>query len=141
MEEDGILGGGCFGERSHLDLDAGLLQPFSSSRGDRIGIPQRGNHSPDTRVNDGLGTGRLLPLMRAGLEGDNHRRPSSPLTRAGQCYCFGVAISEFRVPSFSNQLALLQDHRSNQRIRLDPPPTSPGELEGSAHGLPLVHTR
>ena len=77
--------------------------------------------------------------MRAGLEGYNHRRPPSPFTCTRQCYCLGVAISEFRVPSFSNQLAILQDHRAYQGIGLDPSPTSPGEVQGAAHRFPLVH--
>jgi hypothetical protein len=77
--------------------------------------------------------------MCAGLEGDNDRCPSSPLAGSVQCHCFGVPVTELRVPAFSHQLPIPEDYGPYQRVGLDPPPPSPSEVEGAGHPFPLVH--
>ena len=44
------------------------------------------------------------------------------------------------VPAFADKLIILQNDRTDEWIRLHSPPTSPGEVEGMSHGLPLVHS-
>jgi hypothetical protein len=42
--------------------------------------------------------------MRTGLESDNHRRSSSPLTCFGKRYGLGMPLAEFRMPTFTDNL-------------------------------------
>jgi hypothetical protein len=91
-------------------------------------------------LDDGIGAGRLLSLMRAGLEGDHHGRPSSPFSRTGECHGFGVPVAEFRMPPLTHQFTIAENYCPYQRVRLDPPPTSPSEIQGAGHRLPLIHS-
>jgi hypothetical protein len=80
-------------------------------------------------------------MMRAGLEGDNQRRPPSPLTCFRQGNCLRVPIAVLRMPSFANGCSALKYYRSHQRVLPDPTPSSKRKVEGPVHGLALVHQR
>ena len=94
----------------------------------------------DPGVDDRLGARGLLALMRAGLEGDDQRRPSSPVTGVGQRHRFGVPITVFRMPSLAYQLHRLAGSPHRPAGPAGPfPSLAKREVEGPAHGLPLVH--
>jgi len=92
-------------------------------------------------VDNGGGAWGLLAIMRAGLEGDNQRRPASPLTCFRQCDRLRVPIAILRMPPLAYRCSTLKYHRSDQRVLPDPTPSSKRKLEGPAHGLALVHQR
>ena len=50
-----------------------------------------------------------------------------------------MPLSILRVPPLTHQFTLLKDDRTHERIRLNPAPTPPGELEGMGHRLLLGH--
>lgn len=79
--------------------------------------------------------------MRAGLECDDERRPSSPVTGTRQRHRFGVPVTVFRMPPLAYDFTIPEHHRTNQGVRLDPPPTSPGQVKGARHRFTLVHFR
>ena len=140
MKESCVLKRGGVSQRSNLDFHSGLAESLGAARRQRIGIAHGGDDPGHTRADDRVGARRLLALMRAGLEGDDQRRPSSPLAGVGQRHRFGVPITVLRMPSFAYQLTVPEYDRSHQRILLDLSPTPPGEVEGTGHCLPLVHS-
>src|SRR5688572_2980329 len=139
MEEDGVLGPRRIRQGTDFHLDARRAESVPAPSGDRIGIHHGGDNPPHTRAEDEVRARRLLPLMGAGLESDNQRRPSSPFPSRRQGQSLGVALTKFGVPALSDRLAAGKHNSTNERVRLYPPPPSPGEVEGSGHGLPLVH--
>ena len=101
MEKAGILYCGGVAQGPDLDSHSGLPKALGTACRQRIGIAHGGHNPGDTSPDDRIGAGRLLALMRAGLEGDDQRRPSSPLTGVGQRHCFGVPITVFWMPSLA----------------------------------------
>ena len=65
------------------------------------------------------------------------RRPGS---RGFQRRHLGVPLTELGVKPFPDQLIALEHHRADQRIRCHPTPPIPGEFEGPAHCIELIHT-
>jgi hypothetical protein len=123
-----------------FDFDSGLAQELATASGQRIGVPHGRNDTGDSRLNDGVRARRLLPVMCTGLEGDDQRRPSSPLTRVRQCDGFRVAVTKFRVPSFAYRFTPSEHHRADEWILLNLPPTPQRQIEGTTHRLPFVHS-
>jgi hypothetical protein len=113
MEEDRVLSRGRVTQRSELDLDTGIAKPIPSTGRQRIRIPQGDDDPADPRLNDGLGARGLLALMRAGLEGHDHRRASSPFPCTSQRYRFGMPLPKLGMPAFADCFTALQYHRAH----------------------------
>jgi hypothetical protein len=141
MKKHGVLGRRLIGLKTELDLDAGLAEAVTATGGSGVGILQRRDHSPNPRADNGVRARRLFTLMGTGLESDDHRRPSSPVSCPSQRHAFSVPVTKFRMPSFPHQFTIPQNHGTHERVRLNSPPASPSEVEGSSHGLLLVHER
>ena len=139
VEKDRVLEGCRAFEQSELDLDTGRSKPRRASRGYWIRIGQRRDDSPHAGRDEGLGAGWLLSLVCARLQGHHHRGASRRLAGLGQRHNLGVGAAVFRVPSLAHDRPILHDHRSDERIRLHPTPSSPGELERAGHRLLFVH--
>ncbi len=96
-----------------------------------------------TRANAGaphqVGAGRLLPLVRAGLEGDDQRRPASPVPRRLQRHRLGVTVTELGVIALADHFAVAEDHSTHQRIRRHASPALPRQLDGPRHRVRLGH--
>ena len=139
MEEHGIQYFGCIRAGSYYDLDACLAEQLAASRSQRVRVSHGGDHPRYARSDDGVGARRLLAMMRAGLEGDDQRRPSSPITCICQRHSLSVPVAILRMPSFAYDFTIFEHHRTDERIMLNSPPTSQRQIEGTAHRLLLVH--
>jgi hypothetical protein len=104
VQEDGILRRSSVSRHSELHIDPGSPKLLGSARRYRIWVAERGDHPANAGPNDRLGARRLLALMRTGLEGDDHRRPSSPLACCRKRYRLGMPLAEFGVPTFTDNL-------------------------------------
>jgi hypothetical protein len=124
VKEHGIQYCGCIRAGPYLDFDARLAEQLATSSSQRVRISHCSNHPRYPRADDGVGARRLRAMMRAGLEGDNQRRPASPLTSVSQRHSFSVLGAVLRMPSFAYDFTVFEDHRADQWILLNPAPTS-----------------
>ena len=79
--------------------------------------------------------------MCAGLESNDQSRTSSPFACIDQRFGFGVSFTVRRMPPLADRLVSPKYYSTNEWILLDPAPSSQSQVEGTAHGLPLVHRR
>ena len=79
------------GADADLDHDARFGHPpMAGARDLRIGIDQRGDHPRDAGRDDGVGAGRRLAVMRAGLERHVERRAARGGAGAAQRLGLGM---------------------------------------------------
>ena len=139
-EERSVLRGGLVREQADLRFDARALQHFDAAARLDIGIAHRRDDAPHAGRADRIRAGRRLALMRAGLEGDDERRPAGLFARGMQGVQLRMRAAEFGVPAFGDRLVAPQHHGADERIGGHATPPAPRQLERSTHGrqLPLV---
>ena len=112
-----------------LDLDPGPPQRADPVHfGVRI---LRADHDPrDARGDQRVGARRRRAVMGARLESDVDRRPPRALTCARERDHLGVRPPLPLVPALPDHLAVRDDHRAHDRVRIGGAAPSLGELEG-----------
>src|SRR5437667_230437 len=138
MEEGGVLARGLFRQEPYLHLDPRGTEPLGTAGCDGIGICQRCDHPAHSSTENGLGAGRLLSLMVAGLEGRYERGPPRPYSGVRQRQRLGMAAAELGVKGFPDHLIMSQHHGADQRVGVNPTPALPGEIERRLVAFRLV---
>ena len=139
-EKRGVLRGRLLREQPDLRFDAGALQNLDAAARLEIRVAHRRDHAPHAGRADRIRAGRRLALMRAGLEGDDERRPAGLFARGMQGVQLRMRAAEFGVPAFGDRLVAPQHHGADERIGGHATPPAPRQLERSTHGrqLPFV---
>jgi hypothetical protein len=106
---------------------------------DRVRVGDRRYHPRYAGALNQVGAGRLLPLVRARLEGDDQRRPASPVPRCRQCQRFRVPVTKLGMKALTDHFAIAEDDSTHEWIRRHASPPSPRQLDGTRHRVRLGH--
>ena len=127
------------GAKTDIDRDAFGAQPLVALAGDfRIGIFQRRHHARDAGLDDGVGAGRRLALMRARLERHVHRGALRGFLGVPQRLDLGMRAAAGLRPAAAKDDAVLHDHRADRRIGPGRAQPAPAERQRQRHEARVV---
>jgi hypothetical protein len=138
VEECRVLCGGLIGSQPHGDVDAGVAKHARAPRGHGVRVFERDHHPADPSRENRAGAGRRLAMMGTRLQGDEQRGAMGLVAGGCDGHGLGVRGAVLGVPTFTHDLAVAENDSSDERIRRNPPPSPPGEVEGARHRGPLV---
>jgi len=107
----------------------------------RIGVAHRGDDAPDARGEQGVDARRRSAVAVAGLERHEDSRtfdvaPARP--RIGECGHLRVRAARALVEAFAGDLAAVDDHAADARIRRRRVEAALGEHERARHVMAIV---
>ena len=129
----GMIAPRLLGADADLDRDARRAQPrVARARDFGIGIFERRDDARNAGGDDGVGAGRRLAVMRAGLERDVERRAARRRAGAAQGFDLGMRPAAGLGPAAADNDAVLDDHRADRRIRPGAAESAPAERQRQA---------
>jgi hypothetical protein len=139
MEERGVLRCRLPLQKADFHLDTLLSQVLGATGRHRVRVGDRRDDAHNPGAADEVGARGLLPLVRTGLEGDDQRRPASPVSRRRQRHGLRVPLTELGVEALADYFPIPEHHGAHQRIRRHAPPPLPRQLDGTRHRVRLAH--
>ena len=117
------------------DLDSVVAQDADAlARDDGVGVPAAEDDTADPRLQDGIGAGRLPPMVAAGLQSDVHGRPGRGLQAVFQGIALRVQVAIALVVSLPDHGPVLPDNdRTDHGIGGYPAASSLPEFKRHAH--------
>ncbi len=137
-----VLASGAGGDLAvgKLDLDARLAQPGEAAAVRlRVRIAGRRHDAGDSGRDDGVGARRRAALVRARLERDVERRAAGLLARRLERDHLGVRPAGPLVPALADNLAVGDDDRADDRVRMRRSAPTLGELERMLEVVAVAH--
>ena len=99
----------------------------------RIGIPGADDHPADTGGQKGIGAGRLLSVMAAGLQRDVDVGAGRIFCAGGQGVPFCVEAADFLVIACTDDAARFYNDGTHQRVRIHMTRPQPGQADRPVH--------
>jgi hypothetical protein len=134
--------GGRLGSGRKGDLDPAVAKnPRPAPRRLLARILRGDDDAPNPRLENRLHTGRLAPLMRAGLQRHVHRRPRwilAPLPAILKRSALSMQSAKFGVVPLADHLPIPHHDRTDEGIRTNPPATALSQLQRPSE-VPLIH--
>jgi hypothetical protein len=139
----GVSAPGLLGANADFDIDAVFGKPpMASTDNLRVRVLERGHDPRDTGCNEGVGTRRRLPVMRAGLKSDIHGCTTGERARTRKRLGLGMGPAARLRPAASNHDARVtfaaHDHGSNRWIGPSSPEPAPAKRQGKRHEMSVL---
>ena len=130
------------GPDSDIDRNARGAQPrMAFARDFGIGVFERRHDARNTRGDHGIGAGRRLAVVRAGLQRDVQRRAARRLAGTPQRLDLGMGPAAGLGPAAADNDAVLDDHRAYGRVRPSAAQSAPAERKRQRHEAGIVVLR
>src|SRR5262249_31151687 len=107
----------------------------------RVRIARADHDARDAGFEQGVHAGRSLPVMRARLERDVHRRAARALAGRAKRVHLRVRSSVALVPSLAADPPVPAEHRPDERVRIRPAATPLGKLDRTRNRQARAWTR
>ena len=104
-----------------------------------IGVPGARRHPAYARLQNGVGAGRLAPVVTAGLQGDVHIPAPGVLRAGGQRVALRMGLAALLVPTLADDPPVLHHHRPHHGVGRGPAPAPLRQLQSQAHIVLIVH--
>ena len=129
-----------FSQHILLDNNAVLPQDRHAFACDqRIRIRRADDNARDPAFDDGIGAGRLLAVVTAGLQRHIHGRSPHIFRRIRQRCALRMQLAIARVPALGENAPVTHDDCANHRIWRGPAPAAFGKLQCSTHIILIIH--